>query len=89
MNTPDIIATALFLSTATAAGGFAAWNWRASTADSATIRNVLAWSAAQRAGQDAEGDGTPPGDREPTPQTTPTPVVHLATVHQLPTRRAA
>ncbi|PYC80486.1 hypothetical protein C7C46_12330 [Streptomyces tateyamensis] len=84
----DEISAVAFGGVALLASGWCAWSWRDGDKESATDRDVLAWSAAQRA-QQGEADGTPPGGREPAPDVAPAPPVHLATVTDITARRAA
>ncbi|MFI9269816.1 hypothetical protein ACIGXM_03725 [Kitasatospora sp. NPDC052896] len=89
-TTPDLITAAVLFGPETVIAGAIAWTWRGSRSDSAAVCQVLADSAAERAATQAtDGGGTPPGDREPAPEPAPAPVMRLATVTDLTTRRRA
>ncbi|MGC0317526.1 hypothetical protein [Kitasatospora acidiphila] len=84
--TPDDLFLTVFGSTAGGIGIYATLVWRHASKNQAVIRNVLAWSAAQRTQQPTEGGATPPDGREPAPEPASAPVVHLATVTDITTR---
>lgn len=87
--TPDDLFLTVFGSAAGGIGIYATLVWRHASKNQAVIRDVLAWSAAQRTQQPAETGATPPDGREPAPEPTPAPVVHLATVTDITSRRSA
>ncbi|MFJ4677136.1 hypothetical protein [Kitasatospora sp. NPDC088783] len=88
-TTTDLIAAAVIVTPTLLAGAAYAYSIRGAAADSARVRAVLALSAYERETAAEQDDATPvpPDGGEPLPSTAP--VMRLAPVIDLHTRRAA